>query len=122
MVKRKTTAPCLPKGFESLEPFVDAWALPTEAARTARRHASPMTEINKFYAAMLERLDDALNTLDGVALEALSPEQKRLHYLTLSLCEVAPAVELYKQPAVIDGFDPARFPRVDIAHMTPQEG
>jgi hypothetical protein len=36
-------------------------------------------------------------------------DTRRLFYLALSLAEVATAVELYKQPDVIDGFDPARF-------------
>jgi hypothetical protein len=29
--------------------------------------------------------------------------------LALALAEVAPAIEFYKQPAVIDGYDPTRF-------------
>jgi len=30
-------------------------------------------------------------------------------YLTLSLAEIAPAVEWYDQPTVIDGFDRRRY-------------
>lgn len=117
-----TKSDLLPSGFKDLEAFVPDWALATERARTAKRHQSDMTEIRAFYDAMLARLDEALAALGNVPLDALTPEQKRLHYLTLSLCEIAPAVELYNQPAVVDGFDPARFPRVDIQNMTPAEG
>jgi hypothetical protein len=111
----------LPDGFADLEPFVADWAERTEAVRTARRHSKDIEAIRAFYEAMVTRIDDVLQTLNGCRLDTLTTEQKRLHYLTLSLCEVAPAIELYKQPGVVDGFDPARFPRVDIPHMTPPE-
>ena len=32
-----------------------------------------------------------------------------LMYLLLSLAEIAPAIEFYNQPAVIDGYESARF-------------
>lgn len=111
----------LPSGFEDLEGFVADWALASEHARTAQRHRSDMATIRAFYDAMLARLDEALAMLGAVTLDALTAEQRRLHHLTLSLCEIAPAVELYGQPAVVDGFDPARFPRIDIQNMTPAE-
>lgn len=116
-----TSPRLLPPEFKDLEIFVADWALATERERTAQRHRSDMTEIRAFYDAMLARLDEALVVLGAVSLDALTAEQKRLHHLTLSLCEIAPAVELYGQPAVVDGFDPARFPRVDIQNMTPVE-
>ena len=111
----------LPEGFSDLEPFAEMWALRTEAERTARRHSVDIRTIESFYTAMLARLDDALTALNLLSPAQFTEAHKRLHYLTLSLCEVAPAVELYKQPAVVDGFDRARFPRVDIAHMAPPE-
>lgn len=111
----------LPEGFAELEPFVERWALKTETDRTARRHNTDIATIKTFYTAMLGRLDDALEALNRVSQEKFTEEQKRLHYLTLSLCEISPAVEIYGQPEVVDGFERARFPRVDIPNMTPSE-
>lgn len=122
MTKRHKNGGNLPDGFADLEPFVADWALRTEAERTARRHGADMKAIKAFYNAILARIDDILETaLKGCSLDALTAEQKRLHYLTLSLCEIAPSIELYKQQGVVDGFDPARFPRVDIPNMTLSE-
>jgi len=109
----------LPDGYADLQPFVADWALRTEAERTARRHGSDMSAIQSFYNAILARIDEILQVeLNECNLDNLTAEQKRLHYLTLSLCEIAPSIELYKQQGVVDGFNPARFPRVDIPNMT----
>ena len=119
MTTRHKNGGKLADGFADLEPFVAAWALGTEAERTARRHGTEMKAIQAFYDAILPRIDEILErALDGCLLNELTGEQKRLHYLTLSLCEIAPSIELYKQQEVVDGFDPARFPRVDIPNMT----
>jgi hypothetical protein len=111
----------LPAEFSDLESFVDIWALPTEKQRNARRHSSTMEDIGAFYEVMQRRLDDALRLLADCRPEAVPEQLKPLFYLTLSYCEVAPAVELFKQPSVKDGFDPDRFPRFDIPNMTPPE-
>lgn len=107
----------LPPEFSDLESLAAEWALPTEAQRSAKRHASNMAYIQGFYDSLLPRLDDVLSYLAAVPLDDLSASQKRLLDLTFSFCEVATAVELYRQPAVVDGFDPARFPRIEVANM-----
>ena len=38
-------------------------------------------------------------------LDNLPPDAQRLFLLTLSLAEVAPAVEQFGQPQVVDGYD-----------------
>ncbi|MGH8007048.1 MAG: aromatic ring-hydroxylating oxygenase subunit alpha [Candidatus Binatia bacterium] len=43
------------------------------------------------------------------AVEALPGDAQRLLYLTLSLAEIAPAVELFEQPSVPDEYEVARF-------------
>ena len=98
----------LPEAFPDLEPLV-AWALPTEQERNHKRVNSSMTEINTFYETLLPRMDDVLAYLNQFSLDALPAEAQRLMYLTLSLAEVAPAVEFFHQPRVTDGYDPARF-------------
>ncbi len=103
----------LPQGFQDLEPFLD-WSLATEGERSAKRQASSMIELRAFYAAMLARMEAMLAYLEQFSLDALPPDAKRLLLLTLSLAEVSPAVELFGQPSVVDGYDIARF--------TPQHG
>lgn len=99
----------LPTAFKDLERF-GAWCLPSERARNRKRLASSMDEIRAFYDAMLGRVDAAIEYLNGFPVDALAEPEQNLLYLTLSLAEIANAVELFKtQPGVIDGFDMERF-------------
>ncbi len=111
----------VPAEFKDLEKFVDQWALPAEADRSAARQTSSMESLTDFYSTMHERLGDVLAALADYSPDSLPDILKPLFHLTLSYCEVAPAVELFKQPGVVDGFDPKRLPRVDIPNMTPPE-
>ena len=81
----------------------------TEGERSDRRQASTMEDITAFYEAMLARMDEVLPYLEQFSLEELPDDAKRLFYLTLSLAEVAPAVEQFGQPSVVDGYDIKRF-------------
>ncbi|WP_233857521.1 hypothetical protein [Paraburkholderia sp. HD33-4] len=101
----------LPAGFESLAPFVETWALDTETARNAQRHAVGMEAILAFRDAILPRVDEVVAYLNGFPLATLGehPDAMTLMYLLLSLAEIAPAIEFYNQPAVIDGYESARF-------------
>jgi len=47
--------------------------------------------------------------LDGFTLDNTPEDVRRLFLLTMSLAEVAPAVENFGQPSVIDGYDFSRF-------------
>ncbi len=98
----------LPEEFADLERFID-WSLPTERERNARRLASSIEEIKELYQAMVPRTEAILEYLDRFELGKLPEREQRLLNLTLALAEVANAVELYKNPAVIDGFDPKRL-------------
>jgi hypothetical protein len=96
------------------EPFADlahylVWSLPTERERSAKRQASTMAEINAFYQAMLPRMEAVLSYLAQYPLEHIPPDVQRLFYLALALAEIAPAVENYGQPSVVEGYDVARF-------------
>lgn len=99
----------LPGGFESLEPYVAEWVLPDAIARVAKRQASTLTEIRRFYDGMLPLGHKALEYLRGLELGGLPPEGERLLKLMLSLAEIAPAVEWYNGPKVRDGFDVSRI-------------
>lgn len=99
----------LPAGFESLESWVDTWSLATETERYTRRHASRQEDMVAFRDAMLPALDGAVEYLNRFPLDSMPEDALRLYHLVMSLAEVAPAVELYGQPAAPDSFDPARF-------------
>jgi hypothetical protein len=100
--------PQFPTPFADLEP-VAAWALATEGQRARKRRDSTMTEIRAFYDAVLPRMDAIIDYLNQFPLENMPDDAQRLLHLTLSLAEVAPAVELFNQPLVTDGYDPERF-------------
>ncbi len=100
--------PGLPQAFRDLEPWMP-WSLETERERSEKRQASSMEEIRGLYDAVLPRMDEALTYLDQYPLDAMPTDARRLLLLTLSLAEVAPAVELFGQPRVPDSYDAARF-------------
>jgi hypothetical protein len=109
----------LPAAFEELNRFVDAWALPTETERTTQRHTAGMAAIVEFKDAMLARIDDVVAWLNQFELDKLPEDAQTLMYLLLSLAEVAPAIEFYQQPFVIDGYDPFRFVADETLSMRP---
>ncbi len=98
----------LPAAFHDLEKW-NAWSLATEQERSDKRQASTMTEIKAFYDTILARMEEVLQYVEQFPLEKMPADAQRLFYLTLSLAEVAPAVELFGQPSVIDGYDIKRF-------------
>jgi hypothetical protein len=100
--------PLLPEAFRDLEKWL-AWSLATEPERSDKRQASTMTEIKSFYDAMLARMEEILPYLEQFSLDKMPADAQRLFYLTLSLAEVSPAVEMFGQPTVVDGYDIARF-------------
>lgn len=98
----------LPEAFRELEPFAD-WALASEAERTRKRQDTPMSEIEAFYDAMVDRIEAVLDYLNALPLDAMPADAERLMRMTLSLAEVGPAVELYGQPRGDDTLDPFRY-------------
>ena len=98
----------LPETFRDLEPFA-GWALETEIERNRKRLASTMAEIQAFYDVILPRMEAVIDYLNQFPLEAMPADAQRLLHLTFSLAEVSTAVELFKQPGVVDGYDARRF-------------
>jgi hypothetical protein len=98
----------LPSEFSDLEQFAH-WALPTSVKRNRKRITSSMDEINAFYNALLPRLAEILAYLDQFSLEEMPQDAQRLLSLSLSLAEISMAVELFHEPTVTGGCDPARF-------------
>jgi hypothetical protein len=99
----------LPDQFRDLESIGEVWILPTERERHARRLASNIADLRALYDALMPRIDDVLAYLSEFQLDNLTPQGRNLLYLACSLAEIGPAVELYGQPEVPDGFDSRRF-------------
>ena len=99
----------LPEPFADLEGFANDWALATESERVAKRYASSMAELQSFYDAMLPRVEAMLEHLNRFSLEGLPEPEQRLLYLTFSLAEASLPVEIFGEPQVPYGFDPARY-------------
>ena len=110
--KTSSTTKPLPEEFHDLEPYVD-WALATETERMHKRMASSMKELRTFYDAMLARMNAIVEYLKQFPADEMPVETRTLLHLSLSLIEVSNAVELYKQPKLPFGFDPARFVPVE---------
>jgi hypothetical protein len=106
------TSSQLPAEFQDLASFVD-WALATEKERTQKRLTSTMEDISGFYEAMLPRMDAIVGYLKQFPPDNLPPEVRTLYRMSLSVMEVANAVELYKQPRLPVAFDPARFEPIE---------
>jgi len=80
----------LPKNFVDLEPWVDTWCLRTERERNNRRISSDIAELQKFYDAMLPRMDEILSFLSQFDLDSPRAEIERLFLLSLAMAEVYP--------------------------------
>ena len=69
-----------------------------------------MQKITAFYQAMLPRLPEILELLGKYPAGGKIPKDvELLYHLSLSMGEIAPAVELFDQPGVPYGFELQRF-------------
>jgi hypothetical protein len=93
--------PTFPSPFADLESFAD-WALETESERYARRLASTMDELERFYDAAFPRLEAAMAHLDALPFGALPDDARRLLWLCYSLVNASFPVEVWRQPRVPD--------------------
>jgi hypothetical protein len=100
-----TTTGLLPAGFEDLEPFAEVWALPSLNERHAKRVSSTMPELQAFYDAVVPRLEDAISHLDTYPVDDLPEAETRLFWTLCSLSLISFAVDVFKQPKVIDSGD-----------------
>lgn len=101
-------AALLPAEFEDLTQF-SGWILPTEVDRNAMRLSSSMDDIRALYDAVLSQAEAIFGYLNGFELDNMPAEARNLLYLTLSLIEVAPAVEYYGEPHIPNGYDMTRI-------------
>jgi hypothetical protein len=92
----------LPTAFADLEPFAAIWCLATEPERWARRLATPLEEMQRFYDACCPRAEEAIQHCDRFPLDDLPADAERLLQLLHSLALVSYAIEVWKQPLPID--------------------
>lgn len=88
----------LPEGFESLEPFASAWAIPRESDRRRKRATTPMPEHREFYEAVKAdwpRIADFLKQRDAFSLK---PDEQNLLDLAKSFIESGISVTLLGVP------------------------
>ncbi len=103
--------PLLPAEFADLEPYAATWCLPTEPERWAQRLRSSMAELQAFYDAFFPRAEEAIAYCDRFPLDEMPADAERLLQLLHSLLMVSYAVEVWKQPEVINAGS-ARIDRI----------
>ena len=103
--------PLLPPEFADLETYAADWCLATEPERWARRLRSSMEEMQAFYDAFFPRGEEAIAYCDRFPLDEMPAEAERLLQLLHSLLMVSYAVEVWRQPEVVNGGS-ARIDRV----------
>lgn len=91
----------LPAEFADLEPFSE-WCLATEGERYAKRLASSMEEMQRFYDAITPRAEAALTYLDQVGLDDMPDDAVNLLRLLYSMIMVSFPVEVWNQPWIPD--------------------
>jgi hypothetical protein len=101
----------LPPRFAELEPYAAIWCLATEPERWERRLRSSMAELQAFYDACFPRAEEAIAHCDQFPLDAMPADAERLLQLLHSLLLVSYAVEVWRQPEVVNGGS-ARIDRI----------
>lgn len=85
----------LPQGFETLEPFVERFALEGTANRARLRSESSAEERGAFHAAAKDLIPGALELLDRKPVDQLEGQEQTLLNLALAFAHIALAVELH---------------------------
>jgi hypothetical protein len=101
----------LPPQFAPLEPYAATWCLATEPERWAQRLQSPMDAMQAFYDAFFPRAEEAITYCERFPLDDMPADAERLLQLLHSLLLVSYAVEVWKQPEVVNGGS-ARIDRI----------
>lgn len=100
----------LPPGFEDLAVLAQEWAFVDEASRCAKRLATPLPQLRRFYDAIYPRMDAVLRHLATVAAASgatAPPADRALFYLALSYFEASHPVELRWRGSDLDLAFPA---------------
>ncbi|MFJ4376221.1 hypothetical protein ACIP1T_26850 [Pseudomonas japonica] len=90
----------LPQGFEALAPFLAQWNLRTSHERWISRAQTPYADIQRFYDAMMERVEDATRYLDQFPLNDMPEPEANLFRLLLGMSHAAIAVEMHQAAGI----------------------
>ena len=101
----------LPPEFPQLESYAATWCLATEPERWAQRLRSSMEHMQAFYDAFFPRAEEAIAYCERFPLDDMPEDAERLLQLLHSLLMVSCAVEVWKQPEVINSGS-ARIDRI----------
>lgn len=91
----------LPAGFETLEPFVERFAVSGTAKRAARRSEASEGERKAFFEAAKDLIAPALDFLDKKPVDQLDEHEQRLMNMALTFAHISLAVD-------VQGADEAR--------------
>jgi hypothetical protein len=91
-----------PEQFADIESVGTPWALASYNDRQARRHASTMDELQRFYDTVFPRAKAVLAYCDQFDIDDWPDEVKALMNMLYSLVLASFAVEVWKQPRVPD--------------------
>jgi hypothetical protein len=98
----------LPPEFVDLEPFVAAWALPTEKQRQAKRVGNDLDSVGQFYDAMLPRMAALFDYLDKIPhgnVAQLPENVLRLYRLGAAFIEASHPIEMkWRRTDIDDAF------------------
>jgi hypothetical protein len=95
----------LPQQFAELEVFVADWARESFRDRYAQRMKCTQAQLETFFNAVYPRMDDIVAYLNQYEVGKLPPPARDLYCIACSLMDVAPAVEIFKQPTVPLGLE-----------------
>ena len=84
----------LPHQFAEFARFAD-WAQPTTALRIKRRLSTSREQRLEFYNAMMGRIREIMEFLNGYPLDAMPPDVKHLFHMSLGLAAIGINVEWY---------------------------
>ena len=101
----------LPPEFPQLESYAATWCLATEPERWAQRLRSSMEHMQAFYDAFFPCAEQAIAYCERFPLDDMPAKAERLLQLLHSLLMVSYAVEVWKQPEVVNGGS-ARIDRI----------
>lgn len=106
--------------FQTLEPFVQEWGLPTREARLEKRLTTTIEDLRAFYEAMTPHLQGVIAFLDQWPLDKIPEEHRRLADTALMLCEIDNPVNKWRSNTLSDGVDPRRLEVKANPHASPQ--
>lgn len=99
----------LPTAFAALEAFAPEWAIDQESARNAKRLASTMDQLRRYYDALLPRMGEIFDYLRPLPLDTMPSPERTLLHMALMFMEVAPAIEIFHAVDVPNSFEASRF-------------